>query len=168
MCNIDKKHYIGMFLTFILLLFSGCTEEGSKDYELNNSTLSPEANIVEQKVPSQEQISEKSQIVREEKNRTEKKSQIKVTFVELGSVKCVPCKMMQPIMEEIEKEYAEQVKVVFHDVWTAEGKPYAQKYRIRAIPTQIFLDKDDKEYFRHQGYFPKDELVKVLKMQGVE
>ena len=45
-----------------------------------------------------------------------KTQEIKVTFVELGSVKCIPCKMMQPIMEEIEKEYGDQVKVVFHDV----------------------------------------------------
>ena len=91
----------------------------------------------------------------------------KVTFVELGSVKCIPCKMMQPIMEEIEKEYGDQVKVVFHDVWTEEGKPYASQYRIQAIPTQVFLDADGNEYYRHTGFFPKDELVKVLKQKGV-
>ncbi len=91
-----------------------------------------------------------------------------VTFVELGSVNCIPCRMMQPIMDEIEKEYGDKVKVVFHDVWTPEGEPFAQKYRIRAIPTQIFLDRDGKEYFRHSGFFPKDEIVKILKLGGVE
>ncbi len=90
-----------------------------------------------------------------------------VTFVELGSVRCIPCKKMQPIMKEIEEEYAGKVKVVFYDVWTPEGKPYAKKYGIRLIPTQVFLDKDGKEYFRHEGYFPKDELVQVLKQKGV-
>jgi thioredoxin 1 len=90
-----------------------------------------------------------------------------VTFVELGSVRCIPCKKMQPIMKEIEQEYAGTVKVVFHDVWTDQGKPYSKKYGIRVIPTQVFLDKDGKEYFRHEGYFPKDELVKVLKQKGV-
>lgn len=94
--------------------------------------------------------------------------EIKVTFVELGSVKCIPCKQMQPIMKEIEEEYKGQVKVVFYDVWTAEGKPYIKEFGIRAIPTQVFLDKDGKEYFRHQGFFAKDELVEVLKMQGVK
>ncbi len=93
---------------------------------------------------------------------------VKVTFIELGSVKCIPCKQMQPIMKEIEEEYKGQVKVVFYDVWTAEGKPYIKEFGIRAIPTQVFLDKDGKEYFRHQGFFAKDELVKVLKMQGVK
>ncbi len=88
-----------------------------------------------------------------------------VTFIELGSVRCIPCRMMQPIMAEIEKEYAGIVKVVFYDVWTEDGRPYAEYYRIRVIPTQVFLDKDGKEYFRHEGYFPKEELIKVLEMK---
>lgn len=91
-----------------------------------------------------------------------------VTFVELGSVRCIPCKMMQPIMKDIEKDYAKQVKVVFHDVWTPEGEPFARSYKIRVIPTQVFLDKDGEEYFRHEGFFPKEELVKVLKQKGVK
>ncbi len=94
--------------------------------------------------------------------------EIKVTFVELGSVGCIPCDKMQPIMKEIEEEYKGQVKVLFHDVKTAEGNPYIKEFGIRAIPTQVFLDKDGNEYFRHLGFFAKDELVKVLKMQGVK
>jgi len=94
--------------------------------------------------------------------------EIKVTFVELGSVGCIPCDKMQPIMKEIEEEYKGQVKVVFHDVKTAEGNPYIKEFGIRAIPTQVFLDKDGNEYFRHLGFFAKDELVEVLKMQGVK
>jgi thioredoxin 1 len=90
-----------------------------------------------------------------------------VTFIELGSDRCIPCKKMQPIMKEIEKEYAGKVRVVFHDIYTPAGKPYAQKYGIRIIPTQVFLDKDGKEYFRHEGFFPKDDLVKVLEQKGV-
>ena len=95
-------------------------------------------------------------------------AEYKVTFIELGSVKCIPCKMMQPIMKEIEKEYENQVKVVFHDVWTPEGKPYATKYKIQAIPTQVFLDANGNEYYRHTGFFPKEELVNVLKKKGVK
>ena len=94
--------------------------------------------------------------------------EIKVTFVELGSVGCIPCDKMQPIMKEIEEEYKEQVKVIFYDVRTVFGEPYKKKFNIRAIPTQVFLDKDGKEYFRHLGFFAKDELVEVLKMQGVK
>lgn len=95
-------------------------------------------------------------------------AQYKVTFIELGSVKCIPCKMMQPVMEEVEREYGDQVKVIFYDVWTEEGKPYANQYRIQAIPTQVFLDADGNEYYRHIGFFPKEELVKVLKQMEVK
>lgn len=96
------------------------------------------------------------------------KAEYKVTFIELGSVRCIPCQQMQPVMKSIEKKYAGQVNVVFHDVWTEEGKPYATKYGIESIPTQVFLDSEGKEFFRHVGYFPKEELIKVLKQKGVE
>jgi len=91
-----------------------------------------------------------------------------VTFVEIGSVNCIPCRAMQPIMNAVEEEYKGQVKVVFHDVWTPRGKEDAMKYNIRVIPTQVFLDKEGNEYFRHEGYFPKEGVVEVLKKGGVK
>ena len=103
--------------------------------------------------------------------QTEQDSQsdeIKVTFVELGSVGCIPCDKMQPIMKEIEEEYKGQVEVVFHDVKTTEGEPYKKIFNIRVIPTQVFLDKEGNEYFRHLGFFAKDEIIKVLQKQGVK
>lgn len=110
----------------------------------------------------------KKDIQKQEQKTVSDKKDIKVTFVELGSKNCIPCKMMQPVMADIEKEYGTQVKVIFYDVWTKEGEPYGKKYKIRAIPTQIFLDKDGNEYFRHQGFFPKEEIVKVLEKGGVK
>jgi len=58
--------------------------------------------------------------------------------------------------------------VIFYDVWTEEQQPYAQKYGIRLIPTQVFLDKDGKEFFRHEGFFPEDEIHKLLQGKGVK
>jgi len=92
----------------------------------------------------------------------------KVTFIELGSVDCIPCKMMMPIMKEIEKEYGDRVKVVFYDVWTDEGRPFAEKYGVKAIPTQVFLDSEENEFFRHVGFFPKADIEKVLARKGIE
>ncbi|HOZ62131.1 MAG TPA: thioredoxin family protein [Smithellaceae bacterium] len=100
--------------------------------------------------------------------KTEKSIMPLVTFVEIGSVNCIPCRAMQPIMKAVEEEFGEQVNVVFHDVWTPKGKIDAAKYNIRVIPTQVFLDKDGKEYFRHEGYHPKAEVERVLKTQGVK
>ena len=91
----------------------------------------------------------------------------KVTFIELGSVRCIPCQQMQPVMKSIEAKYGKDVKVDFHDVWTDAGKPYGVKYGIDAIPTQVFLDETGKEYYRHVGFFPEEELEKVLQQKGV-
>jgi len=92
---------------------------------------------------------------------------VKVSFIELGSVNCVPCKMMQPIMDEIREEYPQQVEVIFYDVWTPEERQYADEYGIRVIPTQVFLDAEGNEYFRHEGFLPKEQLVEILKQKGV-
>lgn len=90
----------------------------------------------------------------------------KVTFVELGSVNCIPCKQMQPVMKSIEEKYKGQVKVVFHDVW--KDKAPAQKYGIQLIPTQVFLDENGKEFFRHEGFFPEEEIDKLLVSKGLK
>lgn len=86
----------------------------------------------------------------------------KVTFVELGSVNCIPCKAMKVVMDSLEKKYPHDLEIVFHDVWTSEGRPAGQKYGIRSIPTQVFLDANGQEFFRHEGYFPYEEVEKVL------
>jgi thioredoxin 1 len=91
----------------------------------------------------------------------------KATFIELGSVNCIPCKKMQPVMRQIEKDYAGVVKVVFYDVWTPEQRSKGEEYGIRAIPTQVFLDENGKEFFRHIGYFPVEEIEKILTKQGI-
>ena len=72
-------------------------------------------------------------------------SKPKVTFIELGSVNCIPCKQMQPVMKAIEANYGEQVKVIFYDVWKKEHKDKSEKYGIKLIPTQIFQDENGKE-----------------------
>jgi len=123
----------------------------------------------------QSETRQETQQVEVEVNQTQpaakqddKKEQILVTFIELGSVRCIPCQKMQPIMESVEEKYGDQVKVIFYDVWTPEGQPYGVKYEVRAIPTQVFLDENGEEFFRHVGFFPEEELVAVLKSKGVK
>lgn len=90
-----------------------------------------------------------------------------ITFIELGSVNCIPCKKMQPVMKAIEQKYGDAVRVIFYDVWTEEQKPYSKKYGIRLIPTQLFLDENGKEFFRHEGFYPEEEIHKIFKQRGV-
>lgn len=92
----------------------------------------------------------------------------KITFVELGSVNCIPCKKMQPVMDAIEKKYGDQIEVIFYDVWKADQKKYAEQYKIKLIPTQIFLDQNGKEIHRHEGFYPESEIDKILQKQGLK
>lgn len=92
----------------------------------------------------------------------------KVTFIELGSVNCIPCKKMQPVMKAIEAKYGEQIKVIFYDVWKPEQKKFAEKYAIKLIPTQVFLDANGKEFFRHEGFYPEKDIDNVLQGKGIK
>jgi len=92
-------------------------------------------------------------------------SKHKVTFIEIGADRCIPCKAMQPIMKELAKEYAGTIQVVFYDVW--KDPAAARKYGIQLIPTQVFIDQGGKEIFRHVGFFAKEEMLSMLKEKGI-
>ena len=96
------------------------------------------------------------------------KSAAKITFIELGSVRCIPCRAMQPVMRAIEERYGDQIDIIFYDVWTPDQRHYAQGYRIRLIPTQVFLDSVGTELMRHEGFFPEQEIVQFLEAKGLK
>ena len=86
-------------------------------------------------------------------------------LVDLGAGKCIPCKMMAPILAELKKEYAGRLKVEFIDVW--ENPDEGAEYSIRMIPTQIFYDASGKELFRHEGFFGKADILTKWKELSV-
>jgi thioredoxin 1 len=91
-----------------------------------------------------------------------------ITFIELGSVRCIPCKAMQPVMKSVGEKYGNQIKVIFYDVWKEEEAYYGEKYKIRLIPTQVFLDVKGKELMRHEGFFPEKEIDTFLQSKGLK
>lgn len=88
-----------------------------------------------------------------------------VTMIDLGADKCVPCKMMAPIMAKIEKVYEGKAAIIFIDVW--KHNEQAGRFGIRAIPTQIFYDEAGREVYRHVGFMGEKEIVKQLGKMGV-
>jgi thioredoxin 1 len=90
----------------------------------------------------------------------------RVTFLELGSVGCKPCEAMVPVLDAVREKYGSQVDVVFHNV--RKEPEVAMKWRVTLIPTQVFLDREGKEYFRHEGFFPLEEVEKILKKGGLK
>jgi thioredoxin 1 len=87
-------------------------------------------------------------------------------LVDLGAGKCIPCKMMFPVLDELKKEHAGRLEVTFIDVW--ENPKAGETYGIQMIPTQIFYDASGKELFRHEGFFPKAEILAKWKELGID
>jgi thioredoxin 1 len=87
-------------------------------------------------------------------------------LVDLGADKCIPCKMMAPVLKELKGDYEGRMEVEFIDVWKNPdaGKPY----KIKLIPTQIFYDASGRELFRHEGFFSKADILAKWKELGVE
>ena len=87
-------------------------------------------------------------------------------LVDLGAGKCIPCKKMAPILEELKEEYAGSMEVEFIDVW--QDPSAGKMYGIQLIPTQIFYDSAGKERFRHEGFFAKDDILAKWNELGVD
>jgi len=86
-------------------------------------------------------------------------------MLELGSVTCKPCKQMEPIIAALKQELRGQVAIQFVDVF--ENPDYVEKYQVKVIPLQVFLDTEGKELFRHTGVYPKDEILAKMKELGI-
>ena len=89
-----------------------------------------------------------------------------VTMVDLGAKKCIPCKMMAPIMAKMEKAYEGKAQIIFIDVW--ENRDQAPRFNIRSIPTQIFFNKKGEEVYRHEGFLKENAIIEQLTKMGVE
>lgn len=86
-------------------------------------------------------------------------------LIDLGADKCVPCKMMAPILEELRRDYAGIMTVEFIDVW--KNPESAQPYGVRVIPTQIFFAVDGRELFRHEGFISREDILQKWRELGV-
>ena len=93
------------------------------------------------------------------------KKEGKIVMLELGSVGCIPCEKMKPVMTKLRTNYRGKLEIFFVDV----RKDYdtAQKFGVYVIPTQVFLDKNGKEIHRHIGFYGYEEIVPVLKKAGI-
>ena len=86
-------------------------------------------------------------------------------LADFGRGKCIPCKAMKPILDELKATYKGRAEVFIFDI--DEYSDLTEQYGINLIPTQIFFDKAGKEVMRHEGFFPKEEIVNKLKELGV-
>jgi len=89
-----------------------------------------------------------------------------VTLIDLGANQCVPCKLMAPILDKLQKDYKDKAAIVVIDVYKYNDQ--VQRFGIRAIPTQIFFDPNGKEVYRHVGFMSEKAIVEQLTKMGVK
>jgi len=87
-------------------------------------------------------------------------------LIDLGRGTCVPCKMMLPILQQLQEEYKGRAIIKIIDI-RYDPEP-ARVYKIRLIPTQIFFDATGKEIYRHEGFMDKISIEQKLKEIGVK
>ena len=146
-----------LLIAFILLsiaLFTACGDKKEKASDKQKTPQAGTGEIRSQSIPEKEgtviKASEQAKLPK---------------LIDLGADKCIPCKMMAPILEELKSEYAGRLEVVFIDVWKNPEK--GREYGIRVIPTQIFYDADGNEFYRHVGFFSKEDILKTFRKKGL-
>lgn len=93
------------------------------------------------------------------------KKEGKIVMLELGSVGCIPCDKMQPVMQKLRDTYKGKLEVIFIDL--RRDNASGRRFGVYMIPTQVFLDKEGKEFHRHVGYYAYEDIAPVLKKQGL-
>lgn len=89
------------------------------------------------------------------------------TFLEFGSTGCSACRQMEGVMAEIKSKYGGKVKVVFVNLSKKESRSLSDFFGIATIPTQVLLDKNGKEFFRHNGFYSAEELKKSMNLDNI-
>ncbi len=93
------------------------------------------------------------------------KAEGRIVMLELGSVGCIPCENMKPVMQKLRDSYQGKLDVIFIDV--RNDHDTARRFRVFMIPVQVFLDKSGREFHRHIGFYPYEEIEAMLKKTGI-
>jgi thioredoxin 1 len=86
-------------------------------------------------------------------------------LLEFGRGWCIPCKYMKPILDDMGKAYAGKAIVTTVDM--DANKDLVRDFRIRMMPTQVFITPDGKEFFRNEGTLERDQIAQVFAKMGV-
>ena len=89
-----------------------------------------------------------------------------VTMIDLGRETCSQCKMMVPILEKLKKEYKGKAEIVFINLLEDPEQQY--RFKLKALPTQIFFNPEGEEIYRHVGFMNEKDIVTQLNKMGVE
>lgn len=85
----------------------------------------------------------------------------KPTLMIFTSTMCMDCQKMKTVIKEVEPEYSDKINFVPVNAIdkSKSVKDMVKKYKVVLVPTLIFLDKNQSETNRVEGFIPKEELV---------
>jgi thioredoxin 1 len=83
----------------------------------------------------------------------------KLVIVDFWATWCGPCRMLSPLLDEVEEEMADKIEVVKVNVDDADE--VAMRYRIMSIPTLLFF-KGGEVVDKRVGVVSKDEIVSII------
>jgi thioredoxin len=89
----------------------------------------------------------------------------KPTLVDFGANSCQPCRLLRPVLKEIDKEVSAKAQILVLDVY--KYQKLASEYKVVFIPTLVFFDAKGKEVFRHVGVLEKEQIISKLKEIGM-
>ena len=105
------------------------------------------------------------QLIESNYNYSKNRADFEFTLIEFGSTGCTVCKQMEPVLEEVRKLENPKVNVVFLNIMHPENLPQMKFFGVSAVPMQILLDKQGKEFFRHYGFISAADLVAKATIQ---
>jgi len=90
----------------------------------------------------------------------------KITLIDLGAGSCIPCKMMVPVLDRVKKRFAGKAEVIVIDL--RYNRDQIERFQVRAIPTQVFFDRNGREVYRHVGFMDENAIVEQFAKMGVK
>ncbi len=111
-------------------------------------------------IPTIKAQSEKGKVIELSEKDFDKTIKSGLYLVDFYADWCRPCKMMQPILNEVATSYSDKITIA--KINTDKNKNLSKTYRITGIPCMIIF-KDGKEISRIVGYNEKEALVKKIK-----
>ncbi len=164
--NMKNKSFLWMIAALLLIMGVACILRPTPPETEQPTAASPEKTPTAAIAPVPEES-----VVMETETMTATKAVTETEIalprlLDLGADKCIPCKRLAPILEELKEEYTGHLNVDFIDVW--KNPDEGPKYGISQIPTQIFFDAQGKELYRHVGFISKEEILAKWKELGYE
>ncbi len=151
---IRKKRTI---ITFTILLIIGLTAYFAKDkfscfkinYQLQHSD---DVEVVK---------TDSAQYFEQFKNKDGVKA-FQMSLIEFGGQGCRPCMRMDTVLEKLSLQYGSKLNIHVVRLSDRANRKIAKYFDVQMIPTQLLMDKQGLEVFRHTGFLSKDDLQKEI------